>query len=387
MSAPRRVVITGVGMVSAAGAGGSAAVREALARRDSAVRPVAAFDTAGLPCRLAGEVDDAILEPLFDRDAARRLSRISRLAVVAARLAVEDAHVDAGPSLGLVVGTEFGDFRSSGEFATGYLNRGPSGLSPMLFPGTVMNAMGAAVAIAIGVKGPTVTVNQASVAGDLAVARASALIARGQADAVLAGGVDELCGPVYRRLADELGALSPMRDQAGRRAGPEGSRPYAADHNGPVLGEGATFVVLEDYDVARARGAPIVAEIAGARWGNVPVAPHSAPVARADSRSALRGSLAAAGLPADALTTCWGGGNGDPALDDWELALLRADLPGRPDLVPPRAIAGIFGQHSGLGALRVAGAALAAGAGPTLAHGLARGGCRTALVLASPVRR
>jgi 3-oxoacyl-[acyl-carrier-protein] synthase II len=267
------------------------------------------------------------------------------------------------------------------------LKRGPSGLSPMLFPGTVMNAMGAAVAITIGVKGPTVTVNQASVAGDLAVARGAALVARGQAEAVLAGGVDELCGPVYRRLADELGMLSPMRGRDGRRAGTEGSRPYAAEHNGPVLGEGATFLVLEDHEVARARGATVLAELVGARWGNVPVAPHTAPVSRADSRSALRASLAAAGVLAAALTACWGAGSGDPALDDWELALLRADLPDRPDLVPPRALAGVFGRHAGVGAIRVAAAALAAGAGPTLAHGLARGGCRTALVLASPVRR
>jgi 3-oxoacyl-[acyl-carrier-protein] synthase II len=387
MSAPRRVVVTGVGMVSAAGAGGSAAVARALDRGEPFIRPVSAFDTAGLPCHLAGEVDDAVLEPLIDRDAARRLSRISRLAVAACRLAVDEAKVDSGPTLGLVVGTEFGDFRSSGEFATGYLKRGPSGLSPMLFPGTVMNAMGAAVAITIGVKGPTVTVNQASVAGDLAVARGAALVARGQAEAVLAGGVDELCGPVYRRLADELGMLSPMRGRDGRRAGTEGSRPYAAEHNGPVLGEGATFLVLEDHEVARARGATVLAELVGARWGNVPVAPHTAPVSRADSRSALRASLAAAGVLAAALTACWGAGSGDPALDDWELALLRADLPDRPDLVPPRALAGVFGRHAGVGAIRVAAAALAAGAGPTLAHGLARGGCRTALVLASPVRR
>jgi 3-oxoacyl-[acyl-carrier-protein] synthase II len=387
MTIVRRVVVTGMGMVSAAGAGGTPAVAQALARAEPALRPVRAFDTAGLPCRLAGEVDDAALEALIDRDAARRLSRICRLTVAACRLAVEDARVDTGPALGLVVGTEFGDFRSSGEFATGFLARGPAGLSPMLFPGTVMNAMGAAASIAIGVKGPTVTLNQATVAGDIAVARGTGLIARGQAEAVLAGGVDELCGPVYRRLAEELGVLSPMRRPGGRREGPEGCRPFAPDHNGPVLGEGASFLVLEDYAVARARGATVIAEIAGARCGNVPVAPHTAPVSRRDPRSSLLASLDAAGVPGSALRACWGAGNGDPALDDWEAALLRADLPARGDLVPPRALAGIFGQHSGLGALRVAAAALAAAGGPAVAHGLARGGCRAALVLASPALR
>ncbi len=312
---------------------------------------MAAFDTAGLPCRLGGEVDDAVLEPLIDRDAARRLSRISRLAVAAARLAVEEAHVDAGPTLGLVVGTEFGDFRSSGEFATGYLNRGPSGLSPMLFPGTVMNAMGAAVAIAIGVKGPTVTVNQPNVAGDLAVARGAALIARGLADAVLAGGVDELCGPVYRRLADELGVLSPMR---GRR------RPARGDGGQPARMRPSTTAPCSARarpswcsrtTRSRERAAPPCSPRSWARAGAMCRSrPTPRRPSRPDARSALRGSLAAAGVPAGALTACWGAGSGDPALDDWELALLRADLPGRADLVPPRAIAGIFGQHAGVGA-------------------------------------
>jgi 3-oxoacyl-[acyl-carrier-protein] synthase II len=323
MSVPRRVVVTGMGTVSAAGLGGRDMVRALHARRDSALRPVRGFDTSALPCHLAGEVDDEALDALFDRDAARRLSRICRLTVAACRLAVEDAGVDAGPSLGLVVGTEYGDFRSSGEFATGFLKRGPSGLSPMLFPGTVMNAMGAAASIAIGVKGPTVTVNQVTVSSEIALARGAALIVHGRAEAVLAGGVDELCGPVYQRLAHELGVLSPMRRPDGQREGVEGCRPYAPDHNGPALGEGATFLVLEDHELARARGATILAELRAARWGNIPVAPYAAPVARRDPRSVLRASLAEARVPGTALGSCWGSGTGDPALDDWELASFR----------------------------------------------------------------
>ncbi len=382
MSAARRVVVTGMGMVSAAGAGGAAVVADALERPAAGIAPVRAFETTGWPSVLGAEVDDPVLEPLIDRDAARRLSRICRFAVAACRLAMEDGRVEAGPQLGLVVGTEFGDFRSSGEFATGYLKRGPNGLSPMLFPGTVMNAMGAAASIAIGAKGPTVTVNQTTIAGDLAVARAAALVAGGRAEAVLAGGVDELCGPVYRRLA-EMGWISPMRRGA-HRFGVEGCRPFAPDHNGPVLGEGATFLVLEDYALARARGALILAEVAWAEWGNNPVAPHTAPARRRDARSPLRRGLEATGIAPAALRAVWASGNGDPALDDWEHALLAADLAANPALLPPRSLAPQFGQHGGLGALRVAAAALGAANGPALAHGLARGGCRTAILVARP---
>ncbi|MBI1957920.1 MAG: hypothetical protein HYS36_01670 [Candidatus Rokubacteria bacterium] len=381
MTSPRRVVITGMGTVNAATAGGTPALAGALAGAQSPIRPVRAFDVSGLPSRLAAEVDEGVLAGLVDRDAARRLSRICRLTLAACRLAVGDARIDGGPALGLVVGTEHGDFRSSEEFAAGFLRRGVAGLSPLIFPGTVMNSMGAVAAIEIGAKGPTVTLNQATVAGDLAIGRAAVLIRSGQADAVVAGGVDEICPPVYRRLA-EMGVLSPMGG-----ALPEGCRPFAADHNGPVLGEGATFLVLEALDIAAARGATIHAEVLGALWGNLPVAPHTAPRARRDRRSPVLRLLARLGLPPEGLAACYGAGNGDPALDDWEMALLAADLPAAPGLSPPRSLAMLFGQHGGLGALRVAAAALEGrrgSAAPTLVHGLARGGCRTAIVVSRP---
>jgi len=179
-----------------------------------------------------------------------------------------------------------------------------------------------------------------------------------------------------------MGVLSPMGG-----ALPEGCRPFAADHNGPVLGEGATFLVLEDLDIATARGATIHAEVAGAVWGNLPVAPHTAPRSRRDRRSPVLRLLARLGLPPEGLAACYGAGNGDPALDDWEMALLAADLPAAPGLSPPRSLARLFGQHGGLGALRVAAAALEGrrgSAAPTLVHGLARGGCRTAIVVSRP---
>jgi 3-oxoacyl-[acyl-carrier-protein] synthase II len=369
MSAHRRVVVTGMGSVSAAGCGGSQAVADALARRAETIAPLKAFARDGCASGLAAEVDDARLMALLDPDAVRRLSRICRMAVAACRLAVEDAGVDGGARLGLAVGSEYGDFRSGAEFFSGFLRRGPAGLSPMIFPNTVMAAV---VAIAIGAKAPSVTLNQSTVAGDLAVARAAALIADGRADAVVAGGVDEIFLDVYRGLS-ALGALSPMSVGAA-----EGCRPYAPDHNGPVLGEGATFLVLEELAVARARGASIHAEVLGSAWGSIPVAPHTAPVARRDARRTVRRALDQAGLEPDSLERCYGSGNGDPSLDDWETELLAAD-----GIRNPVSLAPLFGQHGGLGALRAAAAALDAreGRAPTLVHGIARGGCRAAVVM------
>lgn len=372
----RRVVVTGLGTVNASTAGGREALAGALALGRSAIAPVKSFGVDGCASTLGAEVDEATLASLVDRDAARRLSRICRFGLAACVLAVRDAGVAGGAGLGIVVGTEHGDFTSSRDFAQGFLRRGPGGLSPMIFPNTVMNTMASIAAIAIGAKAPSITVNQATLAGDLAVARGARLVADGRAEAVVAGGVDELFEDVYRRLS-QMGALSPMASTA-----PEGCRPFAPDHNGPVLGEGATFLVLEEREAARARGAKVLAEITAAAWGNVPTAPHTGGPRRHDRASPVARLLRARG--GAAVARCYGSANGDPAVDDWERALLARDLPGaRAGLLPPTALAPLFGQHGGLGALRVGAAALDAerGASSVLVHGIARGGCRTALVL------
>jgi len=372
----RRVVVTGLGTVNASTAGGREALAGALALGRSAIAPVKSFGVDGCASTLGAEVDEATLASLVDRDAARRLSRICRFGLAACVLAVRDAGVAGGAGLGIVVGTEHGDFTSSRDFAQGFLRRGPGGLSPMIFPNTVMNTMASIAAIAIGAKAPSITVNQATLAGDLAVARGARLVADGRAEAVVAGGVDELFEDVYRRLS-QMGALSPMASAA-----PEGCRPFAPDHNGPVLGEGATFLVLEEREAARARGAKVLAEITAAAWGNVPTAPHTGGPRRHDRASPVARLLRARG--GAAVARCYGSANGDPAVDDWERALLARDLPGaRAGLLPPTALAPLFGQHGGLGALRAGAAALDAerGASSVLVHGIARGGCRTALVL------
>ena len=157
---------------------------------------------------------------LVDAGDARRLSRVCQLSIAAARLAVRESGVDAARGLGLVVGTEFGDVASTHLFADGFLERGPAGLSPLLFPNTVMNTMAATTAIAVGARELALTLNAPTVAGELAVARAAAAVASGQVPAILAGGVDEIDAVVERQL--------PALGFAGDR-----------------LGEGATFLVLE----------------------------------------------------------------------------------------------------------------------------------------------
>jgi 3-oxoacyl-[acyl-carrier-protein] synthase II len=405
--APPRVVVTGIGSVSALGAGGGEALGRALARGVPAVGPVRGFSTDGGPSRLGGEVGD-LTAHLQDGE-ARRLARASQLAVVAARLALWDAGLQPGQlaAAGLVLGSHWGDFRSSESFALGFLERGVLGLSPLVFPNTVMNAVAAQVAIAVGVRGPMLTLNEVDVAGDLAVARGAALVASGRASAVLAGGSDELSPILYRELS-RLGTMSRTAP------GPEGCRPFDRRASGTVLGEGATLLVLEAADAALARGARVYGELAGAAWGNLEAPPHGFPAPRRRDPRTVGRALLAAQVPGEGVEAAYLTGSGHPAHDACELDLVaRALGPGAAG-TPLTALTPLVGEHAGLGALRAAAAALGvagsgvpalpdlaepirrdlrfvtrpAGGAPAtaLVHGLARGGTHVALVFRAPGR-
>ena len=226
-----RAVITGIGCVSPFGVGGYALVAEVLKANVSAIQPLTSFPTAGLTSCLGAEIPAAFLP---ETEEARRWSRLSHMTVLACRQAVAEAGLSDAAVLsqtGLVVGSQYGDLRSTEAFCLGFLRKGPLGLSPLLFPSTVMNAMAGVTSIALGLKGPMLTLNQAGVAGELAVARALALLRAGRASVVIACGVDELFPLLYETLV-RLQVPSP------RGSGPEACRPFDQYHNGPVLGEG-----------------------------------------------------------------------------------------------------------------------------------------------------
>jgi 3-oxoacyl-[acyl-carrier-protein] synthase II len=349
MSSP--VVITGVGSVNAAFTAG----RQGLEAWLQAPRAVVS-DTLLL----------AALGRLVDETEARRLSRVSQLSVAAARLALEDAGLQSGADIGLVLGSEFGDLRSTAAFAEGYLTAGASGLSALLFPNTVMNTMASATTIAVGARALSLTLNARMVAGELAVARAAAAIAGGRAPALLAGGVDEIEPRVARALV-ELGIDQPH-------------------------GEGATFLVLEARDAAQARGAEILGEIAGVASRALRARPHG--VGRSGASRAIGAALTEAGLSAAELGWVYASSGGDRERDRWQTRLLDEALgssgPARSSLRP------WFGEHASTGALSVATAAWTARSGrllgpdgsarpvqpgPGIVHGLARGGTEVALIV------
>jgi 3-oxoacyl-[acyl-carrier-protein] synthase II len=247
-----------------------------------------------------------------------------------------------------------------------------------------------------------VTLNQATVAGELAVARAAMMVASGRLEAALAGGVDEI-SPILHRTLSVLGGLSPT-DGAD-----EGCWPFDRRGNGAVRGEGATFILMEALDAALRRGAVIHAELAGVAWGNHPAGWGRVPSTR--DGAVIRSALARAGLRPEEIGWAYLTGTGDRRADDRELDLIADAFGPR----PPRltSLTPLCGDHAGLGGLKVAGAAwtaktrrlpslptlvepVRAGApfatggrawaveGSGLVHGVARGGTHVALVVSPP---
>jgi 3-oxoacyl-[acyl-carrier-protein] synthase II len=347
------VAITGVGVVSRAVTGDSAALGAFLAspsgHGDGARGAVGAGN-------------------LVDATEARRLSRVCQLTIGAARIALREARLDPGVGLGLVVGTEFGDLASTQAFADGFLARGPAGLSVLLFPNTVMNTMIATTAIAVGAREMALTLNAPTVAGELAVARAAAAVASGRVPAMLAGGVDE-SDPVVERELTHLGLGAARR------------------------GEGAAFVVLEPREAARARGATVLGTISGAAWRALPARPWG--VGRMRRSRAIDAALRTAGARPSDVAWVYASGSRDEARDRWEAHVLREALGTKP-LVS--SLGQMLGRDAGLGVLRIGAAAWTARSGLLplmngttrvervrsgrgLVHGLARGGAHVALVV------
>jgi len=357
------VVVTGLGVVTGALMGGWDTMAAYL---DAPSRPLLR------PGRRA-EVVPETLRTLLDESEQRRLTRVCQLTVAATRLAMADAGVAPGDELGLVLGTEFGDLRSTMQFADGYLERGPIGLSALLFPNTVLNTMAAASSIAVSARAASLTLNAPVAAGQLALARAWRMVASGRVARVIAGGVDE---------------AEPLRSDIMREMG------IAED----VTNDGAALLVLESRQAAVARGARVRAEIRGAAWGAVPARPHG--IGRGVDSVAVGDALAAAGVGAPAVGFVYTSVGADTERARWERALLAhafADAdPAMYDAEP------LVGHGAGAGALRVAAAAWTAatrrlpregGGGDARAvsstgvvHALARGGTHVALVVTSSER-
>ncbi|MEA2692144.1 MAG: 3-oxoacyl-[acyl-carrier-protein] synthase [Acidobacteriota bacterium] len=336
----RRVVVTGAGVLSPLGDSGADLHLSLLAGR-SGITPVTLFPTDGLPSMSAGQLPAFDATGYLGEGNLRPLDRISRIVTSAAQRALDAAgfsrQLRAEREVGLVLGTMFSGIRTIAEFDRRGLTRGPSYVSPLDFANTVINAAAGQTAIWHDLRGVNTTVAGSAASGLQAIANAADLIRSGRADALLAGGTDELCFETLLGFA-RAGYLCPGDDRP---------LPFDARRRGFALAEGAALVMLEEAESAAARGARVLAEVRGhgAAFDSSRGA-DPARSARAVGR-AVTAALADAGVRPEEVDALSAAANGSPRGDAAEAAGIAAALPGRAATLPVSAIRGLLGEALG----------------------------------------
>jgi 3-oxoacyl-[acyl-carrier-protein] synthase II len=256
-----RVVVTGLGAVTPLG-NDVPTTWEAVLEGRSGVDRITLFDPSELKTQFAAEVKDFDPSEYLNPREARRLDRFTLFAQAAACEAAADAGLDMAdedPSeVGVLVGSAVGGITSLLEQADRMRERGPRRVSPFLIPALMMNAAAGQIAIAFGLRGPNLAVATACATGSHAIGEAAAIVGRGDAEVMFAGGSEAGIVPVAIAGFNVMGALST------RNHDPQGAcRPFDADRGGFVMGEGAGMMVLESLSHAQARGARIYGEVLG----------------------------------------------------------------------------------------------------------------------------
>jgi len=260
----RRVVVTGVGLQTPAGNDTESFWATIVAGRATAA-PIEGFDASEHPVKYACEVKGFDPEARFGFKEARRIDRAAQLGVAAANDAVAAALGEGGVAgagidparAGVLAGTGIGGLRTLEEQIAQYEVKGPTRVSPLLVPMMMANATAGLVGIEHGMTGPNLCIATACAAGANAIGEAARIIREGSADVMVAGGTEAVATPVALAAFWRMGALSSNPDPAAA------SRPFDADRDGFVMGEGAAFLVLEEREAALARGATILGELLG----------------------------------------------------------------------------------------------------------------------------
>jgi 3-oxoacyl-[acyl-carrier-protein] synthase II len=259
-------VVTGIGAVTPLGGDAPTTWRRLLAG-DSGIGPITLFDASELPTRIAGEVKGFDAEALIGTKRARRSARFSQLAIAAAREAFADAGLEPGAGIesvadhervGVVVNTAVPGTPETQANVEGLLAEGLRGVSPYYVPEMIPNMAACEVAIDLRLHGPVTASALACASGNAALLEARRLILADEADVIIAGGADAGIAPVMFAGLSNMGALSARNDEPERA-----SRPFAADRDGFVFGEGAVLFVVESAEHASARGARVYGTVAG----------------------------------------------------------------------------------------------------------------------------
>ncbi|HEX8452369.1 MAG TPA: beta-ketoacyl-ACP synthase II [Longimicrobium sp.] len=340
-SAPRRVVITGIGAITPIGTGVEG-MWNGLRKRESAVRRISRFDPTPFRSHIAAQVDDFDPETYMERNRARRMERYAQFSVAASRQALEDAALDpAGEDperVGVQMGSALGGVAYGETQFTSYVGRGVRGVDPMLALAVFNGAASCNVAIEFGFTGPNSTNGMSCASGAIAIGDGWRLIRDGDADVVLSGGVEAPLAPLC------YGAFAIIRAMSTRNDDPQhASRPFDAERDGFVMGEGAAVLVLEELEHARARGARIYAEVLGYGTSNDA---HHMTAPRPDGAQAVRAmrrALEVGGVAPEELDWVNAHASSTPLNDSTESRVIRTVMGEHADAVP---VSGTKGYHA-----------------------------------------
>jgi 3-oxoacyl-[acyl-carrier-protein] synthase II len=257
----RRVVVTGMGIVSPVGVGLATAWENILAGR-SGIGAITRFDAAAFASRIAGEVKDFDVTKYLSGKEVRRYDTFTHYGLVATMEAIKDAGLEgyAGDleRIGVCIGSGIGGLPMIEDTAKAYFAGGPRKISPFFVPGSIINMISGLVSIQYGYKGPNLATVTACSTANHSIGEASRLIEYGDADVMIAGGAEATISALG------VGGFCAARALSTRNDDPTtASRPWDVDRDGFVLGEGAGVVVLEELEHAKARGARIYCEVAG----------------------------------------------------------------------------------------------------------------------------
>ncbi len=318
----RRVVITGLGLVSPVGNTVGDAWENLLAGR-TGIATITKFDHSGLGVHFAGEVKGFNIEDYISAKEARHMDTFIHYGIAAGTQAFKDSGLEVTEAnserIGVLVGSGIGGLPMIEETHTEYTNRGARRISPFFVPGSIINMISGHLSINLNLKGPNVAAVTACTTGLHSIGLAARLIQYGDADVMIAGGAESTISPLG------VGGFAAARALSTRNDDPAiASRPWDKDRDGFVLGEGSGVMILEEYEHAKARGAKIYAELAG--FGMSGDAYHMTAPNMDGPRRCMVNALKDAGVNPDQVNYVNAHGTSTPLGDKNETDALKAAL-------------------------------------------------------------
>lgn len=341
----RRVVVTGMGAISPLGLS-VAELWQGIITARSGVGPITLFDPTGFDTRFAAEVKGFDPTNYMDRKEARRTDRFVQFAVAATKEALRDAELEITPAnrdeIGVFIASGIGGIATLSEQLEVLRSRGPGRISPFLIPAMITNLAAGQVSIVTGARGPSYCVTSACASSAHALGEAAETIRRGWAKAMIVGGSEASITPIGVAGFNAMRALSTRNEDYAHA-----SRPFDAERDGFVMGEGAAVLILEDLEFARARGARILAEVAG--YGATSDAYHISNLAEDGEgvARAIRLALQRGGIAPSEVDYINAHATSTPAGDPVETAAIKQVFGGREQSPPVSASKSQFGHLLG----------------------------------------